>query len=73
MNFLAKNPLSAAKQTIPFKILNYLPGGVRGAAFGLCAVPFDAEKRTFLIAPVGLLSGGCFFLCSYALYLPPRF
>jgi hypothetical protein len=72
MNFLANNPHSRQADH-PFQILNYLPGGIRGAAFGLCAVPFDAENRTFLIAAVGLLSGGGFFLCSYALYLPPRF
>lgn len=47
--------------------------GIRGAASGLRAAPFDAENRTFLIAAVGLLPGGGFFLCSYALYLPPRF
>jgi len=51
----------------PFQILNYLPGGVRGAAFGLCAVLFDAENCTFLIAAVGLLSGGSLFVCIYDL------
>lgn len=72
MNFLAKIP-HPHQADHPFQILNYLPGGIRGAAFGLCAVPFDAENRTSLIAAVGLLPGGGFFLCRYALYLPPRF
>ena len=67
MNFLAKNPPSPPSRPSLSKNKLTSRRGVRGAAFGLCAVPFDAEKRTFLIAAVGLPSGGSLFVCIYDL------
>ena len=61
MNFLAKNPPSPPSRPSLSKIKLTSRRGIRGAASGLRAVPFDAEKRTSLIAPVGLLPGGGFF------------
>lgn len=67
MNFLAKNPPSTPSRPSLSKNKLTSRRGIRGAAFGLCAVPFDAEKRTFLIAAVGLPSGGSLFVCIYDL------
>lgn len=41
--------------------------GICGAASGLRAAPFDTENCTFLIAAVGLPSGGSLFVCIYDL------
>lgn len=56
-----------AKQTIPFKNKLTSRRGIRGAASGLRAAPFDTENCTFLIAAVGLPSGGSLFVCIYDL------
>ena len=73
MNFLAKNPLSPPSRPSLSKNKLTSRRGIRGAASGLRAAPFDTENCTSPIAAVGLLPGGGFFLCRYALYLPPRF
>jgi hypothetical protein len=67
MNFLAKNPPSPPSRPSLSKNKLTSRRGIRGAASGLRAAPFDTENCTFLIAAVGLLSGGSLFVCIYDL------